>query len=1107
MPPPLLLLGAVGLLAAAQAGAWLALARALAPGPLDGLPLALGLTLGTALGVALGGWIEARGRDESARPARRAGLLAVLAGGLLALVPPAPATWEAVVAAAARWCGTGSETAAAVAVLLPGLALTLPAGLLLGMLGVDLYRGACHHLDRNGPSLGRLALAALAGGAGGVLLAQGLPSAAEGARPWALCAWGAALLLLLADRPLPHGTGPPPGGQPGVVDPPRLLFTGVFGALAALGVGWVALWRLGAALWIEAPEGAALPLLLGAAGLSLGAAIGGRVAGWRGERGYTAAFPLLLCGGLFGLGALGAADLPVDLLLGAASERGLVLVRAAALAFGLPALGLGLAIVGWLGQRAQWSGAAARELGRILGRAGLGLATGVGLGLGAAALGAGGGALVLAAVAALVLLAWLACHWGTPRAALRWRLLHAGVPLALLLPPVHGALIGSAPEPALALAATRPRPPGIALASPADAALYAEFFCGVPAPTVPARGSAFASARALRDGADGWTLLLGARAAGSVVPPGVPQRSLEVAVLAACLMREPGAVLLLGWGNGGAARVLAAAGARVTVSDAPAALRELSADLAPEPPPPAGGPAGTVGAQAAPAAVSVLAAPSAAPQGYDLVVRWQAGIATPADAWLSSPAGVERLHAALAERGHLVLAVRPERLGGGATDALTRALLTRFARVAVFRLGGQVVFVGQRRPEPLALARWVGLLEGSGVLAEAARAADLPSAAHLLARLWTDDAALRRALAPDASGADSAPPPPDPAAAAAPLPAGRLDPLAGLLIEAADPPEWNAWLPNHPIQERWLARAALAALEAEDLASARRLGLLPALGGGPTALRVRARTLRALGQPEVAARLLVQATRAHPADVELAAEWYETLAHLAPDEAERQQALAGVREAAAGLGPDTPARLWLALARAARGLGAADRAAQIYRAAVEGGPPEVGPEARAELARLLVSLEPADSAGAWEALADPTTLPEDPVVLDLAVRLAGRFGTPEQADALEARSRSVARQRAARELSLAFSHLRAHEFLRAYAAAAAAADLDGELVLAREVQGLAALCVAPRGPTEVAERQRKAAVPLLDALDRDPTAARRARVERILAWAGLSLAP
>lgn len=934
-------------------------------------------------------------------------------------------------------------------------------------------------------------------------------------------ALGAALLLLLGDRRLPHGCGPPAGAEAG-----RSLHAGPVGpVLCASGaaalvaqLAWVRLLQplVGPQLW-----GFALlmgPVLLGVA---LGAVVVSRSAD-RGRRaGRQLGVVLVLAGALTVLSLPLAGGLPERLVGGAArapAHRLLDLAWGVFLACGPAMLAFGAALPLAVRVHADQTGSCAGAAGHIYAWNTLGALAGSLLaaflllpGLGSERTLVVAGALSIGAAALLRL-----------RPAGRVRSVPAALhllPLAVLLwPGLLGDLLRSGPTLVEMIAARKPTPPGLVLRDRDDLRLYATWFAGQPARAAYETSAAVlpvfdgrAGRVELVEEPDGLVGLRRGALREAVFDPDDPSRpaatETALGLIPGLLHRAPDRAVVIGHGAGWTAEALLAVGveqldvAEVDAAVLEAARRYRGLEQLPVERSPRARLVETDGRL-----LLRRAALRPRDERYALVVSQPSHPWSTAAAHLFTQEAYETARAALREDGVMAQWLNLFDLSPRLLRAALGAFRAVFDVVWVFRFPGELVLAGSMRPLVVSAEhRWEPLLTGTGACARLAAAAGFRNPGELWKHFALDTAGLDRVLGTDAGSLHDDDPRLEFEVAWRRLAGGRREGGERILL-AGFPPDMASALPDPARRERWLAQAVRGWLRDGRPGEARQWSQRIRWGASADGLAARAQAALEDGAVDRAQVLLARSVAAAPERGDLAAQRLEALVLQLPERAEVGATLQRVDELVARFPDD--GRVLAAAGRAHRAAGDAVRARALLERALAASKPEAPAGTGILLARLVLSesREADDLRLAADLLArDPATY-ERVDALDMAVRLASQGGNEEGAQPLEAALRTLEGVRGLAHLRAAAGHLARHEFDAAVREAGACTTIWASHPTSWELQGLVLLAAdaaaRPVSPGATAA-PGEAAAAFAEAVVRsaDPAAARE-RARRMLGWYG-----
>ncbi len=1074
-------------------------------------------------GLGLGAVLGARTAPGSKRPARRGALLLLSAG-----------LWTALSPLYVRMIGDlhGSLFDGAPGGILPPLALALPLVLVpsvcLGAVFPYLVRARVHDVHHAGGRAGMLYAANTAGGVLGIVLL--LPAIAAFGEALALRGAGAAgvvgaLLLLLADRPLPHGDGPPAQGTPGK-------------ALAAGGLGPVLFASGAAALlaqlaWLRMLQPLAGAHLYGVA-LLLGPllvvlALGSACAGFLADR---LRHPSLLVPALLSVaGALLLLSLPVagaaPFRVASAAAEGdshltslifafLFTVAPATFVFGalLPTA---------IRLRSTWTGHVSGPAGRLYAWNTFGALTGSLL-AGYLLLPKLGAERTLFLAAVIAVVAGVVARWSIPsqrRAPVA--ALHALPLLVLLWPGLLSGWIESGPSTVELIAARKPVPAGLALESREDFALYATWFGGRRAqrpgdpnqallPQFEGRGGRIT----LIEEVDGRIGLRRGVLRESIFDgddPSVPARTeFALGLLPTLLHTAPERALVIGHGAGWTAEAVMAAGvgdidvAEIdpAVLDAARAVRgvqQLPIERAPG--------ASVIGTDGR---VLLRRAGRAAESGrYDVIASQPSHPWHPSSGHLFTKEAYAAARDALRTDGVLAQWLN---LFDMTPDLLRSALASFravFDHVWVFRFPDELVLVGFRDAPRLDPGRWEVFFDEKNRRAAGARAAGFRKPGDLWKHFALDTAGLDRVVPADVAPLTDDVPRLELALARRRL-SGADPEHAALLLLPGFPPDIAAALPQAAVRERWLTDGVLSWLDEGATAEANIWSQKIRWGFSADGRMAQARAALASDQPQRAETILRAARQLAPERGDLAALWIRAATALQG----RGDATSDARLLAYGVeivkAMPNDGRVLAAAARMERGRGGISASRSLFERAVAATSPGPPDGVRIQLARLLLSGKASDQdiERARKLLAaDPGTF-ANLDGLDLLLRLTSAMGDEDESQEFEAALTTLQRTRGLALLRTASSLLARHEFAAAVEAAQRCTEVWASKPQAFEIEALGTLASIRADPPEngnAAPFEADAVAAFREAIERssDKAAARR-RAERVLAWFGVDAA-
>lgn len=934
-----------------------------------------------------------------------------------------------------------------------------------------------------------------------------------------LASLGIALVLLLLDRPLAHGSAPPPGTQLGVVEDGQNPSPAAFALGFVLGgaaMAWALLLRplAGGPLAALDLVGA---LILG--GLAVGALLGGWLARRMPRPDLRLLLGLALTGYLVLLSLPLLGRLPLALLEAGRdpAARDAALERGALLALGPAGILAGITLLLGVRVRSDWTGAAASSAGLLLTWATAGVVAGSGI-----------ARLVLLprAAPALALLAAAGVAVVTA-AALRLRARHAPralfalltiLPLgALLWPDVHASWRGAEPTPTRTRAAMTPLPVAIEADDAEDLDLVAAFFSGReraeralggPLPPAPAFDGPLAllaePGGSLRIQQAGRLLgILGTEtdAAGA-------RAEVALGLVPAVLHPHPGRALVLGPGSGLAVEALLGARvARVHVAapvpaaiDLARAYRAEGVRLADDP---------RVTRHIA-TARGLLPRPGAAPASgasrYDVVV---AGL--PLDPALFTEEGIAGVRAVLAPDGIAAFHLPFEGLDADALRRVLATLRTRFETVWLFRFRGHLLAV-------CAASIDLGAGRFGAVLGDGPGRADPTAAAGLATRVGLGSRGrVLGHLVLDTTGVDRILPIDGPTLTddrpwlARRMEAnlrGARDARAELggVIDVGFPPRLAELVPDARRRDAWMAAIVEGWLE-EDPFVADVWDREVRYGVTAAGWRARARAAAARGEPDQAVRFLDLAIADARDPAPLVAEKIDTLAAGVLD-----GRLAGgdAREEVLRLGSAYPRNgiVLAAVGRARHRFGDLGGARTALEAALRQTTPPPPEGTALLLARVLLAVSDPDEARIRGLMESDPALYEDPDALDLYLGLLSPQEHAKRAADLELAMQTLRREEAARLTAQARAHIARGAFEAAEQDALRVTDLVPERASAFELLGVAQLGRSALAADEAIQaRSRQAALNAfaraIDVSQAPETSKRRAR--RLAGWFGLSI--
>jgi len=1118
-PAPLVLLAA-GLAGAATLAAEMLWIRGMGRGvgtTYEAVALVAGLFLsGLGLGALWGG----RTAPHAGQPARRGAWLLAAAGTWTELSPLYLAAVPDLRASLFAPDGGG---------LLPPLLLALPvvvpAALCLGALFPYLVRTRVADVAHAGSRTGGVYAANTLGAVAGLLVLLPLVEASGetlALRLAGAAAWLGTLVLLLADRPLPHGSGPPVPVTPGETPTagglgPALFVAGAAALLAQM--AWLRMLQPLAGAHLHGVVLLLAPLLLA---LAVGAALSGPLADRVLRSARLVPGLLAAAGALLLLSLPTAGGAPLRVLLGAA--EGGSRVRALVLAFVLtvaPAsLVLGALLPAAVRLRAAWSGSTSGPAGRLYGWNALGALAGSLL-AGYVLLPEFGAERTLFVAATLVVGAAVVLRWRVPAGPrVTSAVLHALPLLVLLWPGLLAAWLGSGPTTPEVIAARKPLPPGLTLASREDLDLYARWFAGRRAqrpgrmdgsflPTFEGRGGRIV----LLEEPDGRIGLRRGALRESVFDADrtdVPARTeYALGLLPALLHPNPERALVIGHGAGWTAEAVLAAGvghvevAEIdpAVLDAARAVRGL-AQLPVEADPRAE-------LRNADGRTLLRAAARGTDAGrYDVIASQPSHPWDPASGHLFTVGAYTSAREALRAGG-----VHAQWLNlFDMTPALLESALASFhavfPRTWVFTFPDEIVLLGFRDTPQVVPARWDAFFAAGNERASAARAAGFGSAGALWKHWSLDAEGLARRIPPGTEVLQDDVPRLELELARRRLHAMPPEDVERLIREPL-PPDLARVVADDTVRERWVAEAVEAWLEEGAATDAVRWTSVPRWGQSGPGVKLTTRAALAAGDTQRAETTLVAANAPASGDGELALLWIRTVTQrLGEGSPQEQQRRLSTTQGLAGTMADRGDVL-AALAVLQRSIGHSAEARDLFERAMKARHPEPPEGARYQFARLLLSeaYAPEDEQRARELIAaDPVTY-TDVQALDLLLRLTSAAGDEKTAVALEASLATLQRARGLALLRRASDSLARHMFADALEGARACTALWATEAEPFELHALCALAAAASEPPSDplrATRLQEAVRAFGQAIrrSRDPRAA-RGRADRVLGWFGL----
>ncbi len=1067
-------------------------------------------------GLGLGAWLGAWAAPRTDRPARGGAWLLAGAGTWIALSPLYVQALP----------DLRASMFAAESVLLPALVLQLPLvippALALGALFPYLVRARVETVAHAGRRTGGVYALNTAGAVAAlVVLLPVLEALGEtlSLRLTGATALLGALLLVIADRPLPHGEGPPAPVTPGQTRSaaglgPALFASGASALLAQL--AWLRLLQPLAGPHLHGVVLLLAPLLLA---LAVGAALSGPLADRL--RRPSGLVPLLLASAgallLISLPVAGGAPLRVLTGTSAGGARTAALVWAYLLTVGPPMIAFGALLPAAVRVRSAWLGNGAGPAGRLYGWNALGALAGSLL-AGYLLLPRFGAERTLFVAAVIVVLAAVVLRWSIPGRGRHIAAAAHALPLLILAwPGLLPSWLTCGPSTAEVIAARKPAQAGLQLRSRDDLALYARWFAGRRAarPADPS-GTALpafegrAGRIVLLEEADGRIGMRRGALRESVFDadrPDIPARTeYALGLLPALLHSAPQTALVIGHGAGWTAEAVLAAGSKqVTVAeidpivlDAARAVRgveRLPVEI------------GGARVAAADGRVLLRAAATNGPR-YDVIASQPSHPWHPASGHLFTVDAFRCAHDALSERGvHAqwlnLFDMTPELLRGA-----LRSYRTAFPYVWVFRFPDELVLLGFRAQPVVDVGRWENFFAAGSTRSSAARAAGIDSPGALLKHLLLDSDALDGLLPPGTMELTDDVPRLELELARRRLAGSSRDDELEQLLLSGFPPNLARAVPGGGVRERWIGDAVNAWLDEGAVDEAEMWSRKLRWGSSPSGRRAQARAAMAADDAARAETLLLAGRERAPNDGEVAALWIRAATARAGD-GTRQEEFQRLQEAQtlAERMPDD-GNVQAAYARMLRTLGRIDESRPIFERAARATQPPPPDGLRVQYARLLLSEAhgPDQERRARELLAnDPATFTQVDA-LDMLLRLTTAAGQEARAVELEQALATLQRVRGLALLREASDWLSRHAFPEALDRARACTSVWATEAEPFELHGLCALALmAASDPssTDAALYEQEAVDAFLAGMGRsDDEAAAKARAARMLRWFG-----
>lgn len=1123
-PAPFVLLAAllVGFASLASELLWIrGLGRSVGT-PYESAAAVVGLML---LGIGLGAMRGSRGASSHERPARGAAIALLLAG-----------TWIALSPLYLGWIGPWHASLAGdepgllgdlLPVLLLGAPLVLPAAVALGWSFPLLVRARVMDLAHAGRTTGSLYAVDVLGALLGVGIGLAL-LASVGESMSLRIAGGAALVgalaLLLVDRPLPHGAGPPPARSPdGAMETGRLrvpLFASGMAALMAQ-MAWL---RLLQPLAGAHELGAALLLAPILAAIAVGALLAGPLADRLREPRRLLPAIFLVAGVLTLLSLPVAGGAPLQRITGDPDARIVSLVLIFAWTTGPASLVFGMLLPLAVRVRASWTGSTAGPAGRLYGWNALGALLGSVL-AGFVMLPRLGAERTLLAAAAIALAVAVLLRWRIQAGRRVVGLVLCVLPLVVLLwPGFLPGWLASGPSTAAVIASRHTAPPGVTLRDRDDVALYARYVAGQlaaradgpDAEVMPLFEGRFGRIALLEEPSGVVGVRRGALRESVFAPddPGEPAATeYALGLWPALLAPRPQRALVIGHGAGWTAEaVLSACDATVDVAevdprmlDAVRAWRGLEALPVER----------LERARILPRDGRLVlrqAARGPADGRYDLIVSQPSHPWSRASGHLFTAEAYATAHDALTDDG-----VMAQWLG---LFDMTPALLERalasfraaFPTCWVLRFPGEMILLGFRGTPRVDVGRWEAFFHADNRRSDAARRAGFADPGALWKHVALDADGVARVVPPSAAPLHDDRPELELALARRRLAGAPPEPAERRLLDGF-PPAMNALLPDAQVRERWLTQAVRSWLADDGIAEAAAWTRGVRFGSTPEGALARADAERRSGNARGATSTLDAARQRWPARGDLAAAWIVAATGWVPAaaQAERIPVLRRVEALLRGeLGKD--GRVLAAAAGLQRGVGNVRRSHDLFEAAVAADAPPAPDGTRIQYARLLLSDPTAGSneARVIELLeSDPETF-RDVTSLDLLMRLVSEHGAFGRADELERALDTLARTTGLAHLREAGALLAARRYGDALESARAARATWPTHAATHELEGLTTLFALAdaeaRGTALPSASLPDALDSFRDAIGHSAHPERtRARVQRVLAWFGHTL--
>ncbi len=1069
-------------------------------------------------GLGAGAWLGGRAAAKSERPAKTAAILLLAAGIWVAVSPLLVGALPDMHAALRSLFGIELGAARWTAPFLSLFVVLVPA-LLLGAVFPFLVRFRVHDLRVAARRTGMLYASQTVGSAVGVLaVVLALPAFGEAfsLRIAGTCALGAALILLVLDRPLPHGSGPPgeavPGRQAQGKGPVLVLFVG--GAIA-LGVE-MAWFRILLPLTGSHTLGSAL--LLGIALLGFG--LGSLAAGWFAPRlrrcDLWAATALAAAGCLSFVSLPLMGDIPARVVSAHPSTgmaRFNTVLLHAAWAMMPAALCFGAIFPLAFRVRADWTGQASRPAGRLFAWNAAGNVVGSLLAatLLLPLLGAERTLLILG-ICAVATAAYLRLRATNTARALP-ALLTAGPLLILLVPGLLADVMQSGPTLAEIVAVHKPLPKGMQLDDRDDLDLYAEMFCGRPARD-RASGEAYpvyqgvASAIELFEEPGGTVGLRRGvlrEARFDADDPDLPSTTeTALGLLPALLHEDPKRALVVGHGAGWTAEAVLAVGVpHVAVVEIDPALFDAVEAYRGHPPAARRHRAAHIVA-ADGREVFRQAANGPAERRYDVIASQPSHPWSPVSSHMFTAEAYQAAHDALTDDGVMAQWLQLFDMTPELLQSAVATFRSVFPELWAWQFESEIILIGFRGKPRIHPRRWntkleTGKRERSVALA---RRAGLSGPGMLLKHFVLDAAGVDRVITQSAT-----PHRDDVPALEFELARRRLrgdpDLEVHALLFAGFPPNLAALVPDAKTRDAWIAEAVNGWLQAGDGDRARAWDEKFQWGSSVEGLRARARVAFARDAPELASNFLKLALTNDPKNGEIAAERIgalEAVLHIRSRDQTVRSEIEGIARAFPNDG-----RVLAALARAYVRTGAIHNARIAFEGALAATGHPAPPGTGLQYARLLLSASAADRETAREAMMSDPTVYEDADALDLAIRLMSLTEHAKQAEELEHVRAGLEAQDGLRELRRAQRLLARHDFEGAARHAEQATERLPQSTDAWELRALVELARAgaAQGDESAVVRHRENATShFRTALDASTSPAARERALRMLGWYG-----